>query len=95
MQKDSRLRFQVEDLARELDSSPSHFAALFSMSVGEPPHRYQIRRRVERAWELLLSGTAPADAAVAVGFYDQSHLSRHMRRVLGRSPASAFKSRPI
>ena len=82
----------VEELAREVDSSPSHFAAQFSMAVGEPPHRYQIRRRVERAWELLRSGASCADAAAAVGFYDQSHLSRHMRRVLGRSPASAGSS---
>jgi AraC family transcriptional regulator len=81
----------VEELARAVDSSPSHFAAQFSMATGEPPHRYQIRRRVERAWELLRSGVTAAEAAVAVGFYDQSHLSRHMRRVLGRSPASALE----
>jgi AraC family transcriptional regulator len=83
----------VRDLAREVDSSPSHFAAQFAMAVGEPPHRYQIRRRVERAWELLRAGATAAEAAVAVGFYDQSHLSRHMRRVLGTSPAGALKSR--
>jgi AraC-like DNA-binding protein len=42
---------------------------------------------VERAKELLLDGESPALAAVAVGFCDQSHLARHMRRITGFSPS--------
>lgn len=88
---DDRLaeNLSVEELARAVESSPSHFAAQFSLAVGDPPHRYQIRRRVERAWELLRAGISPAEAAVAVGFYDQSHLSRHMRRMLPSGDAGA------
>jgi AraC-like DNA-binding protein len=42
---------------------------------------------VERARELLVAGVDPSHAAVAVGFYDHSHLARHMRRLLGISPS--------
>jgi len=77
----------VTTLARACGLSASHFTALFKATAGEPPHRYQTRRRVERARELLLEGESPALAAVAVGFCDQSHLARHMRRLTGLSPS--------
>jgi AraC family transcriptional regulator len=78
----------VLELSAACNISPSHFAALFKHSMGEAPHRYQIRRRVERARALLLNSASPAEAASAVGFCDQSHLSRHMRKLLGTSPAA-------
>lgn len=81
----------VLELSAACDISPSHFAALFKHSMGEAPHRYQIRRRVERARALLLGGTSPAQAASAVGFCDQSHLARHMRKLLGTSPAALWR----
>src|SRR5688500_4206383 len=77
----------VAELARACGLSPSHFSALVKASAGEPPHRYQTRRRVERARELLQRGDSPASAAIAVGFCDQSHLGRHMRRLTGQSPS--------
>jgi AraC family transcriptional regulator len=81
----------VLELSAACDISPSHFAALFKHSTGEAPHRYQIRRRVERARALLLNAASPAEAASAVGFCDQSHLSRHMRKLLGTSPATLWR----
>jgi len=77
----------VTTLARACGLSASHFTTLFKATAGEPPHRYQTRRRVERAKELLLEGESPALAAIAVGFCDQSHLARHMRRLTGFSPS--------
>jgi AraC family transcriptional regulator len=82
----------VLELSAACNISPSHFAALFKHSVGEAPHRYQIRRRVERARALLLNAASPAEAASAVGFCDQSHLARHMRRLLGTTPAVLCRS---
>jgi len=78
----------VADLAQVVGLSPSHFAARFTEAMGEPPHRYQIRRRVERARDLIVAGSSATEAALAVGFYDQSHLARHMRKQLGTTPAA-------
>jgi AraC family transcriptional regulator len=83
----------VADLAAVAGLSPAHFSTLFRNSVGEPPHRYHTRLRVERASRLLEKGVTSSDAALAVGFFDQSHLARHVRRILGTSPSKLRRSR--
>jgi AraC family transcriptional regulator len=78
---------RLGELAAIAGVSPSHFGALFRRATGLAPHEYVIQRRVDRACELLRNrAMSIPEAAVAVGFYDQSHLTRHMRRVLGFSP---------
>ena len=59
----------------------------FSRVVGLPPHAYQVRLRVEQARELLAGGANPAEAALRAGFADQSHLTRHFKRLTGFTPA--------
>ncbi|MCC5653976.1 AraC family transcriptional regulator [Nostoc sp. XA013] len=77
----------LDEIATEVNLSSYHFARLFKQSTGSAPHQYQIRCRVERAKELLQQGEmAIADVATHVGFYDQSHLSRYFKRILGVSP---------
>lgn len=78
----------IADAAREFGTHPSHLIRAFSQAYGIPPHRYLTGRRVDLARRLLRSGTAPADAAAAAGFHDQSHLTRHFRRVLGTTPGT-------
>lgn len=77
----------LAELAAEAGLSQSHFSSLFRQTTGISPHRYIVRRRVERAFSLLQSTSLPpSDIAAAVGFYDQSHLTRHMRQLLGITP---------
>ncbi|MGE3311193.1 MAG: helix-turn-helix domain-containing protein [Limisphaerales bacterium] len=83
----------LETLAGVAGLSPFHFARLFKRSVGTAPHQYLIRRRVERAKELLL--TTPIEiAAIAsqVGFCDQSHLTSHFKRMYGIAPGAFLRS---
>ncbi|WP_158817672.1 AraC family transcriptional regulator [Methylocapsa sp. S129] len=67
--------------------SPFHLVRSFARHVGAPPHAYQIRVRIERARTLLRNGTAPAEAAHLLGFGDQSHFTRHFRRIMHVTPA--------
>lgn len=78
----------LASIAAEVALSPFHFARLFKQATGLSPHQYVVRRRVERARELIESrqGTV-ACVAVTVGFCDQSHLARHFKRLLGIAPA--------
>jgi AraC-like DNA-binding protein len=46
-----------------------------------------IGRRIDRARKLLLAGCPPAEAAIAAGFFDQAHLTRHFRRHTATTPA--------
>jgi len=64
-----------------------HFAREFKQATGVTPHCYLTRRRVGRAQELLAhSGMHLSEIASAVGFFDQSHMARHFRQILGTTP---------
>jgi len=78
----------LEAMAAEVNLSPIYLARAFRSTVGEPPHQYVVRRRVEHA-RRLLAGTALSitEIALAVGFSSQSHLSNWFRRLVGVSPA--------
>jgi AraC-like DNA-binding protein len=81
------LRVSLRDLASLAGMSPFHFHRIFREQVGMPPHEYHLRRRLVRARELLGRGQSVADVAVETGFADQSHLTRHFKRLLGIPPA--------
>lgn len=79
----------LAELADVAKVSPSHFKVLFRNAVGVPVHQYVINARTERALHLLVQSDVPlADVALQAGFANQSHLSRHMRRLHGTSPAA-------
>ena len=74
-------------LATVVGYSRFHFARAFRAAVGVSPHRYVIRRRLQRARALLRIGEGSlAQIAAATGFTDQSHLSSWIRRVYGAAP---------
>jgi AraC-like DNA-binding protein len=58
----------------------------FRVLFGTSPYRYLLMRRLERARLLLADGHAPAEAAAACCFADQSHLTRHFRSAYGFTP---------
>jgi AraC-like DNA-binding protein len=78
----------LEAAAARLGVSPTHLVRAFGAEYGIAPHRYLTGRRLDRARRLLLSGRGAAEVAAAVGFHDQSHLTRHFRRLLGVTPAA-------
>jgi AraC family transcriptional regulator len=81
-------------IARPTGLSPSHFARRFRTKVGQAPHRYLMRLRIERAQRLLSeTGTSIAEIAFACGFANQEHLTRLFKRSCGSTPAAYRKSR--
>ncbi len=63
------------------------FGPAFKQATGLPPHQYVLRRRVERAAELLARTDLPiARIAHDVGMSSQSHLTTVFRRMLGDTP---------
>jgi AraC family transcriptional regulator len=82
-------RVQVSDLAKQLGLSRAHFARRFRATFGMPPLQFALKMRVDRGLELLSGGEyRVAEAAYAVGFYDQSHFDRHCRKFYGHSPSA-------
>jgi AraC family transcriptional regulator len=77
----------LAELAFEAGLSQSHFSSLFRRTTGLSPHQYIVQRRLARAQALLqATNLSIGEIATSVGFYDQSHLVRHMRRALGITP---------
>ena len=77
------------DIAAAASLSPFHLARVFKQALGVSPHQYLIQLRVNSARWLLSAGSGErslAELANAVGFADQSHLTRHFKRVLGVTP---------
>jgi AraC family transcriptional regulator len=73
--------------------SPHHFVEAFKVSVGKPPHRFVMERRVQRALELLRDDDRTiAEIAHAAGFSSQSHLTANFRRVTGLTPGRFRRS---
>lgn len=73
-------------LARIAHLSPFHLHRVFCQETGMPPHAYQTQVRVNRAKEMLRARRPLSQVALATGFADQSHLTRHFRRVVGVTP---------
>lgn len=72
--------------------SPFHFAREFKREVGMSPHQFLVARRLERAHELLRRGDRTVgDIAQAVGFADQSHLTRAFRARYGTTPGRVLR----
>jgi AraC family transcriptional regulator len=79
----------VGDLSAVARRSPAHFSRKFKLAVGESPHAYVVRRRLERACHLMITSAEPlSEIALSVGLSDHAHLCRLFRRAFGRSPAS-------
>lgn len=77
----------LSDIAAIAGVSSAHFCRAFHKSVGVPSHRYIVRRRIELAKGLLAESRMPiAEIALAAGFGNQSHLTKHFRGVVGTTP---------
>ncbi|MDF3883686.1 AraC family transcriptional regulator [Cupriavidus basilensis] len=59
----------------------------FRLLYGTSPYRYLTMRRLDQVRSLLVRGQSLADAALAAGFTDQSHMTRHFGKAYGLSPA--------
>jgi AraC-like DNA-binding protein len=70
-------------LAKLVNVTPSYVSRVFKKIVGLPPHEYQTQVRVHKAKYLLKKGLPPLEVALETGFYDQSHLNKHFKRLVG------------
>jgi AraC family transcriptional regulator len=81
----------LKDIAAAAHVSPYHLTRLFKRAIGYAPYQYLIHARVTGARALLSAGRrrSLADIAAAVGFVDQSHLTRHFKKAFGMTPGQA------
>jgi AraC-like DNA-binding protein len=86
----------TQDLSAVARRSPAHFSRSFKLTFGEPPHAYVVKRRLEKACHLMITGPASlSEIALSAGFSDQAHLCRLFRQAFGQSPAGWRREREI
>lgn len=78
----------LDVLAARFGIDRCHLCRSFQKSVGLPPFRYLSHLRVARARELLALGLDCTAVAHAVGFCDQSHLTRSFKELTGTTPGA-------
>jgi AraC family transcriptional regulator len=77
----------ISDVADQCGLSSGYFSRAFKCETGISPHRWLMKRRVERAKELLREEDSRlAEVAQVCGFVDQSHFARVFSKIEGCSP---------
>jgi len=80
-------RVTLSDAARAACLSPHHFLRLFRTAFGETPHRYLVRKRLERASRWLAGTERPVGAiCLDCGFESFGSFSSLFRSRYGLSP---------
>ena len=93
---DARLEkgVSIEEMAREVELSPSYFMRAFKRAIGRPPHQHILSLRLERARRLLEQpGASLSDIALRTGFADQAHFTRLFKREFGVTPGTVLRAR--
>jgi AraC-like DNA-binding protein len=86
---DTRYReaLDVPTLARAARLSPAHFSREFRRAFGEPPHKYLLMRRLERAAALLRNtDRTVADICLTVGLRSVGSFTTSFGRMFSVSP---------
>lgn len=83
----------MREMARLAGISSTHFNRQFTFLFGMSPTRFLHSLRVEKARQLLMhTDEAVGGIALETGYHDQSHFTRHFRRLTGMTPGQ-FRSR--
>jgi AraC family transcriptional regulator len=83
------------DIAAALAMSSGHFAHAFRQTVGVPPHRYVLSRRIERAKGLLRNSDLPiTQIAQQIGCSSPSSFSFLFHRATGVTPRNYRNGKP-
>jgi AraC family transcriptional regulator len=78
---------RLQDLAEIAGVSSFQLVRRFKESKGQPPHQFLLRRRIERAREMLRqSDKTILEVALSCGFSSQSHFSAVFRTLTGLTP---------
>ena len=86
---ESRLGTEVAlaDLAQVTGGSVFHFSRAFRNTAGDTPYRYVLRRRIERAKQMLeVSDLGVAEVARSCGFSSRANFAKTFVRFVGTTP---------
>lgn len=78
--------FSLHALASMAGYDPVYFHRLFSRFIGESPHKFITRNRIQSAKEMLAAGEKTASIAAELGFSSASYFCRFFKRETRTTP---------
>jgi AraC-like DNA-binding protein len=82
----------LDELARAAGTEKFTLLRAFARELGITPHAYQVQLRIERACRLIARGVPLPEAALAVGYSQQSALQRPFKRLVGVTPGEYVRA---
>lgn len=76
----------LEEMSHQAGLGRYQFLRAFKSVTGLPPHTYRIQKQLQMARRMIIDGTPLAGSAIACGFSDQAHFTRHFTRTYGLRP---------
>ena len=83
--------YLIEQMAHDACVSPFHMIREFKKAFGLTPHQFQMQCKVRKAQKLLVEKSA-SEVTYDAGFYDQSHMDRCFKKMVGLSPKEYKKA---
>ena len=88
-------RITLAKLAETAGLSRMYFAKQFRATTGMRPHDFVLRKRIERAQQMLAeSSDALVDIALSVGFQTQAHFTTVFKKIAGYTPYQFRREQP-
>lgn len=86
IEKNISSKLTLTSISKELNVSAFHIIRICNQDFGLSANAYIVNKRVHRAKKLISEGVDISQAAVEVGFYDQSHLTNVFKKVFAMTP---------
>ena len=90
--EDLTAELKLEDVAAELGVDYDTFRKHFAGAMGQPPGRFRLAKRMDRACVMLYGGADVQEVAAELGYSDPFAFSRQFKRQTGLPP-SHFRRR--
>lgn len=86
----------LNEWAREFGLAAATVSRGFKQVFGITPSRFRAHSRAKLAWAMIAASDAPlCRIAADLGFSDQSHMTRHLRSLTGKTPLLCRTERQI
>jgi AraC-like DNA-binding protein len=79
-------KLTLTQISNALGFSPYHIIRICNQDFGLSANAYIVNKRVHRARKMIAEGMDISQVAIAVGFYDQSHLTNIFKKVFAITP---------